>query len=255
MENMLRYSRHIVLEGFGIEGQKKLKSAKMLVAGAGGLGSPAIGYLAAAGVGTIGVADYDTVNESNFNRQWMMHNTSDIGRVKTDSAEGKTALINPDVTVEKHGRISSGNIENIIKKYDVIIDASDNFETRFLISDCCYFLKKPVIEAGAAAYEGLLLTIIPDKTPCYRCLYPAPPPKEVVPKPEETGILGMVAGVIGTLQALEAIKVILGIGETVSGRVLTFDGKNTSFRDVPWSKRGDCPLCGRDPIIKRLSNT
>lgn len=249
MDGMFRYSRHIVLERFGAGGQQKLKEARVLVAGAGGLGSPALGYLAAAGVGTIGVADYDTVNESNFNRQWMMHDTRDVDRVKTDSAAEKIALINPDVTVRKYGRLSSGNIESVIKNYDVVIDASDNFETRFLISDCCYFQKKPVIEAGAAAYEGLLLTIIPDKTPCYRCLYPAPPPRESVPGPEETGILGMVAGVIGTLQALEAIKVILGIGETVSGRVLTFDGKNTSFRDVPWKKRGDCPLCGEHPAI------
>jgi molybdopterin-synthase adenylyltransferase len=253
MDGMLRYSRHIVLEDFGIEGQQKLKEAKVLVAGAGGLGSPALGYLAAAGVGTIGVADYDTVVESNFNRQWMMHHTRDIGKLKTDSAAEKIALINPDVTARKHGRLSGGNIEDIVKDYDVVIDASDNFATRFLISDCCYFLKKPVIEAGAAGYESLLLTIIPDKTPCYRCLYPLPPPPEAVPKPEEAGILGMVAGITGTLQALEAVKVILGIGSTVSGRVLTFDGKNTTFRSVPWKKRDDCPLCGKKPSITVLT--
>ncbi len=253
MDGTLRYSRHIVLEGFGIEGQQKLKRAKVLVAGAGGLGSPALGYLAAAGVGTIGVADCDTVTESNLNRQWMMHNTCDIGRLKTDSAAEKIALINPDVRVEKHGRLGRENIEGIVRDYDVIIDASDNFATRFLISDCCYFSKKPVIEAGASGYESLLFTIIPDKTPCYRCLYPSPPPPEAVPKGEEAGILGMVAGVTGTLQALEAIKAILGIGETVSGRVLTFDGKNTSFRGVPWKKRDDCPLCGKNPSITTLT--
>lgn len=253
MDGMLRYSRQMVLEGFGIEGQQKLKEAKVLVAGAGGLGSPALGYLAAAGVGTIGVADHDVVTEPNLNRQWMMHNTRDLGRLKTDSAAEKIGLINPDIIVKKHGRLNRGNIEGIIKDYDVVIDASDNFETRFLISDCCYLLKKPVIEAGAAGYESLLLTIVPDKTPCYRCLYPSPPPPEAIPKAEETGILGMVAGVTGTLQALEAIKVLLGFGETVSGRVLTFDGKDTSFRSVPWKKRDDCPLCGMKRSITSLT--
>lgn len=249
---MLRYSRQIIIGGIGYEGQKKLKQAKILVAGAGGLGSPALTYLAAAGVGTLGVADFDTVTYSNLNRQ-TLHFTEDIGRRKTDSAIDKIKSINPEVKVIKHQtRINIDNVKEIIRAYDVIVDATDNFPIRYLLSDCCYFIGKPIIEGAATGYDGILMTIIPGKTPCYRCLYPMPPADGVLPTCSDTGILGMVTGIIGSVQALEAIKIILGLGETVSGRILTFDALTTRFREVNWSRRDQCPLCGKNPSIKEL---
>lgn len=251
-ESTLRYSRQIILKDFGVAGQEKLKNAKVLVAGAGGLGSPALAYLTAAGVGVVGIADFDSVTYSNLNRQ-ILHYTSDIGKKKTDSAAAKLGNLNPEVKLIKHdSRLNSDNIEEIIAGYDLVIDATDNFTARYLISDCCYFLKKPVIEGAVVGYDGILMTIIPDQTPCYRCLYPEPPEDGVLPTCNNTGILGMTAGIIGTVQALEGIKVILGIGETVSGRILTFDALQTSFREVPWKKRLECPLCGEKPTINRL---
>lgn len=251
-EEILRYSRQTILEGFGLSGQDKLKQSKVLVAGAGGLGSPALTYLSAAGVGTIGIADFDTVTVSNLNRQ-TLHFTSDIGKKKTDSAAEKLQSLNPEVKIVKHTvRMDSGNIQDIFEGYDVVIDSTDNFPIRYLISDCCYFMKKPVIEGAAVGYDGILLTVIPDKTPCYRCLYPEPPIDGVIDTCSDTGILGMVTGVIGSMQALEAVKVILGLGETLSGRILTFDALASSFKEVPWKKRDDCPLCGKNPTIHEL---
>jgi adenylyltransferase/sulfurtransferase len=248
----LRYSRQIILEGFGAEGQKKLQEAKILVVGAGGLGSPALFYLAAAGIGTLGIIDFDTVTFSNLNRQ-ILHFSDDIGRPKTDSAAAKIIQLNPDVKVIQYNmRLTIDNVEAVIADFDLVIDATDNFTVRYLISDCCYFLKKPVIEGAATGYDGLLMTIIPGKTPCYRCLYPVPPEDGVLPTCSDTGILGMVTGIIGTTQALEAIKLILGIGETVSGKILIFDALKTNFREVPWSRRVDCPLCGAEPSIHDL---
>ncbi|HWQ72406.1 MAG TPA: HesA/MoeB/ThiF family protein [Desulfitobacteriaceae bacterium] len=253
LENeLLRYSRQIILGGIGYEGQKKLKQARILVAGAGGLGSPALTYLAAAGVGTLGVADFDTVALSNLNRQ-ILHFTGDVGRRKTDSAIDKLRSINPEVNLIKHQtRINQDNVEEIVGAYDVIVDATDNFPIRYLLSDCCYFLGKPVIEGAATGYDGILMTIIPGKTPCYRCLYPMPPADGVLPTCSDTGILGMVTGIIGSVQALEAVKIILGLGETVSGRILTFDALTTTFREVNWNRRDQCPLCGKNPSIKEL---
>ncbi|MGE5581805.1 MAG: HesA/MoeB/ThiF family protein [Bacillota bacterium] len=246
---ILRYSRQIVLKGFGEAGQEKLKAAKVLVAGVGGLGSPALLYLAAAGVGTLGIADFDTVTFSNLNRQ-ILHFTNDIGRPKTDSAAAKIACLNPEVRVEKYNlRLNAANTMKILADYDVIIDATDNFTARYLISDCGYFLKKPVIEGAAIGYDGILITIIPGKTPCYRCLYPAPSEDGILPAYSDTGILGMTAGIIGSIQALEAVKLILGIGETVSGRILNFDAYKTAFREIPWRRRPECPLCGERPTI------
>lgn len=248
----LRYSRQIILDGIGYEGQKKLKDAKILVAGAGGLGSPAITYLAAAGVGTIGIADFDSITYSNFNRQ-TLHFTEDIGRKKVDSAAEKINKLNPEVKVIKHKtRIDIDNVQEIISGYDVIIDATDNFPIRYLLSDACYFMGKPIIEGAATAYNGILMTIIPGKTPCYRCLYPMPPEDGILPTCSDVGILGMVTGIIGSIQALEAVKVILGIGETVSGRILTFDALDTDFRELEWNRMDECPLCGKNPSIKEL---
>ncbi len=243
--NMLRYTRQLVLDGFGPEGQNKLKMAKVLIVGAGGLGSPASIYLAAAGVGTIGIVDYDTVSYSNLNRQ-IAYSTEDIGKYKTDCSEKQLTRLNPDIEIIKHSlKLSADNVREILVAYDVIIDATDNFPTRYLVSDTAYFLKKPVIEGAVAGYDGILMTIIPDKTPCYRCLYPTPPEDIALNSTEETGVLGMLPGIIGTMQALEAVKLIIGIGQTVSGRIITFDAISSSFRDISWKRRKDCPLCGK----------
>lgn len=248
----LRYSKQIILDGFGLEGQKKLTNAKILVIGAGGLGSPALFYLAAAGVGTIGIADFDTVTLSNFNRQ-IIHFDQDIGTQKTASAADKIKAFNPSTILECHNeRLQVENIADVICKYDVIIDATDTFTSRYLISDCCYFLKKPLIEGAATGYWGTLMTIVPDVTPCYRCLYPNPPEDGTIASCSETGILGAVTGVIGSLQALEAVKLIVGIGETTSQRFLYFNSLSTSFDDLELRKDLNCELCGRTPSIKEL---
>lgn len=250
--NVLRYSRQIILKEVGHEGQKKLENARVLVIGAGGLGSPVLMYLVSAGVGTIGITDFDTVGISNLNRQ-ILHSTEDLGRKKVDSAEEKLIKLNPQVAIIKHPvRLSIDNVEEIVNSYDVIIDATDNFTARYIISDCCYFLSKPLIEGAAVGFEGILMTIIPGKSPCYRCLYPLPPEDGVIPTCSSTGILGMITGIIGSLQALETIKVILGIGETLSGRILTFDGLGLNFREVKWKQREHCPLCGKNPSITEL---
>ncbi|MCX7923540.1 MAG: HesA/MoeB/ThiF family protein [Clostridia bacterium] len=249
---VLRYSRQLILNEFGYEAQEKLLKSKVLVVGAGGLGSPVLYYLAAAGVGTLGVVDFDVVGISNLQRQ-VLHFTDDLGRKKVDSAEEKLKKVNPDVKIVKYPcRLNIDNIEEIIGEYDVVIDAVDNFPARFLISDCCYFMKKPLIEGASVGFDGILMTIIPGVTPCYRCLYPMPPQDGVVPTCSDTGIMGMITGTIGSLQALEAIKVITGIGETLSGRILTFDGLGLNFREIKWSKKKNCPLCGENPTVKEL---
>lgn len=243
--DLSRYERQIMLDGIGIKGQEKLKSSKVLVAGVGGLGSPAAYYLTAAGIGTIGLADFDEVSLSNLNRQ-ILHATNDIGRFKIDSAAEKLSSLNPDVQINKHCiKLTHENIADTVKNYDVIIDAVDNFETRFLINDSCYFLQKPVIEGAVCGFEGLLMTIVPGKTPCYRCLYPDLPKEKSF-----KGIIGTTAGVIGSLQAFEAVKLLLGIGEPLLGRILIFDGINSSFRVIDWSKKRSCPLCGENATIK-----
>ncbi|MDK2800473.1 MAG: molybdopterin-synthase adenylyltransferase [Clostridiales bacterium] len=251
-DQQLRYSRQIILKEVGYKGQEKLLNSKVLVIGAGGLGSPVLYYLAAAGVGTLGIVDFDVVGISNLQRQ-ILHFSDDLGRKKVDSAEEKIKKLNPDVKVIKYPfRMNMDNIEELIQDYDVVVDAVDNFTARYLISDCCYFMKKPLIEGAVLGFDGILMTIIPDRSPCYRCLYPMPPQDGVVPTCNDTGILGMITGTIGSLQALETVKVLLGIGETLSGRILTFDGLNLSVREVPWKKRQACPLCGENPTIKEL---
>ncbi len=244
-----RYARQIILEGIGVEGQEKLKNARILVAGAGGLGSPVLSYLAAAGVGTLGIADFDVVSVTNLNRQ-ILHYTEDIGRLKVDSAAEKLMKMNPELHIVKHPvKIGLHTVEKLVSGYDVVVDCMDNFTGRYLLSDCCYFKKIPIIEGAVSFYNGILMTVIPDKTPCYRCLYPTPPEQGAIPAPVDAGILGATAGVIGTLQALEAVKVVLGLGETVSGRLLVFDALKTDFRRIPWEKRESCPLCGKNPSL------
>lgn len=251
-DDLLRYSRQVILEGFGKESQEKLKAARVLVIGAGGLGSPVLYYLAAAGVGNIGIVDFDTITLSNLNRQ-ILHDTESLGKKKTDSAEKKLLRLNPGVKIEKYDfRLDIDNIEEVIRDYDVVIDATDNFPARYLISDCCYFNDKPLIEGAAVGFDGILMTIIPGQTPCYRCLYPEPPKDGVMPTCSDSGIIGMVTGVIGSMQALEAVKVILGMGETISGRILIFDALKSSFREVKWSRKANCPLCGENPKVSEL---
>lgn len=251
-DETLRYSRQIILSEIGYEGQEKLFNSKVLVIGAGGLGSPVLYYLAAAGIGTLGIADFDTVGLSNLQRQ-ILHFTEDLRVKKVDSAEKKLRKLNPGISIIKHPvRINADNIEELIVPYDLVVDAVDNFPARYLISDCCYFMKKPLIEGAVLGFDGILMTIIPGQSPCYRCLYPMPPQDGVLPTCSDVGVMGMITGTIGSLQALEAVKVILGIGQTLSGRILTFDGLGLGFREVEWKKRSSCPLCGENPSVKEL---
>lgn len=250
---VLRYSRQLILKEIGVEGQEKLLKAKVLVIGAGGLGSPALYYLAAAGVGKIGTVDFDTVGISNLQRQ-IMYSTEDLRRKKVDVVKEKLGKLNPDVCIEKYpDRIDINNIEEIVDEYDVVVDAVDNFTARYLINDCCYIKGKPLIEGAVLGFTGILTTIISGKTPCYRCLYPKPPKGGDVPTCSDIGILGMTTGTIGSLQALEAVKVILGIGAILTGRLLIFDGLDMSFREIKLDKNLNCPLCGENPSIKELT--
>lgn len=243
-EQLERYSRNILLKQVGIKGQEKLLASKVLVIGAGGLGSPAISYLSAAGVGTIGVADKDNVELSNLNRQ-IIHNTKKIGIQKTQSAKDYINKLSSDIKVNIHnGIISAENINDLILNYDFVIDATDNFETKFLINDACVKAKKPFSHAGVVGFEGQLMTYLPDKSCCYRCVFKEPPPKDCVVSCSEAGILGAVAGVIGTLQATEAVKYILGIGELLTGYLLTYNGLTAEFRKVKLPSPDKKCICG-----------
>ncbi len=243
-EQLERYSRNILLKGVGIKGQEKLLSSKVLVIGAGGLGSVSIMYLATAGVGTIGIADKDTVELSNLNRQ-IIHNTNTIGKPKTESAKETLTKLNPDIRINIYNKISSENISEIISQYDFIIDATDNFETKFLINDACVNEKKPFSHAGIVGFEGQLMTYVPNKGCCYRCVFKEPPKKECVSSCFTDGVLGAAVGIIGSLQATEAIKYILGIGELLTGHLLTYNALTSEFRKIklpPINK--ECPVCG-----------
>jgi molybdopterin-synthase adenylyltransferase len=252
-ENQLsRYSKQIILNDIGVEGQKKLLGSRALVVGAGGLGSPVLYYLTASGVGTIGIADFDRVGLSNLQRQ-ILHFTEDLGKKKVDSGAEKLNKLNPDIKIIKHTfRLDDQNLEDIIKEYDVIIDCTDNFTARYLISDCCYFLKKPLVEGAVIGFIGTIMTIIPDVSPCYRCLNPVPPQDGTVPSCADEGILGPIAGIIGTMQALEAVKILLGVGEVLSGRLLFLDGLTMKIDEIELSKNESCKLCGTNPVIKDL---
>lgn len=251
-QDLIRYSKQIILDGFGIDGQRKINEAKVLVIGAGGLGSPILLYLAAAGIGTLGIVDFDRVTLSNLNRQ-IAHFTEDIGLKKTDSVETKIKNLNPNIIVEKFNiRLNIDNAAEMISQFDVIIDATDNVPARYLISDCCFLLGKPLVEGAAVGYMGILMTIIPGKTACYRCLYPTPPEDGETETCADMGILGMVTGIIGSMQALEAVKLITGIGETVSGKVIAFDALTMEFSELELNKSTECALCGDHPTIKEL---
>jgi len=252
-----RYARHIVLREVGGAGQAKLLAARVLVVGAGGLGSPLILYLAAAGVGTIGVVDYDHVTLSNLQRQ-IIHKSSDVGRAKTESAREAAREVNPDVSVVPHTeRLTVANAMKLIGEYDLVADGSDNFATRFLVNDACFFAKRTLVSAAIAEFDGQLATFkAHDKSgayPCYRCLFPEAPPPGTVPSCSEAGILGALAGVMGTLQALEVMKEILGIGETMAGRLLIYDALGATFRTVRVKPDPVCALCGAQPKISDLS--
>lgn len=245
-----RYSRHISIKEVGVGGQKKLLDAKVLIIGAGGLGSPAAMYLAAAGVGTIGIADADEVDVSNLQRQ-ILHRTEDIGKAKVKSAQETMSQMNPDVTVNTYQiLVTAENILDLIQDYDFIIDATDNFPAKFLINDACVMAEKPFCHAGILSFQGQLMTYVPGQGPCYRCIFKDPPPKDAVPTCKEEGVMGAVAGVVGSLQAMEAIKYILGIGELLTGTLLTYDALTQEFRKVKLPKHvADCKVCGDNPTI------
>lgn len=253
-EQIQRYSRHIILADVGGKGQKKLAQAKVLLIGAGGLGSPAALYLAAAGIGTIGLVDGDVVDLSNLQRQ-VLHSTATIGMPKVESGRQTLAAINPDITIKTyHHHVNADNILGLLHDYDIVLDGSDNFTTRFLVNDACFFAKKTLISASMFRFEGQLTTIKPHAGyPCYRCLYPEPPPAGLVPNCQEAGVLGVLAGTMGILQATEAIKEILGIGETLADKLLIYDALEMKFRKVSRPKDPSCRLCGPAPAITDLS--
>lgn len=250
-DELLRYSRHLVLPGMGLAGQEKLKRARVLVVGAGGLGSPAALYLAAAGVGTIVLADADRVDATNLQRQ-VMHGTSTIGTLKTESAKDRLDDLNPNVQVVTiDARLTSANAREIIRGVDVVLDGSDNFPTRYLVNDACVLERTPLVYGSIFRFDGQASLFAPGG-PCYRCLFADPPPAGLVPNCAEGGVVGALPGIIGSIQALEAIKWIIGAGETLRGRLLLFDGLRMSFREVQLRQDPDCPVCGIHPTVTEL---
>src|SRR5437868_1701173 len=255
-QQLERYARHIVLREVGGPGQAKISAARVLVIGAGGLGSPLILYLAAAGVGTLGIVDFDTVSMSNLQRQ-IAHRTADVGRPKTESATASARALNPEIKLVRHDeRITAANAAKLIESYDLVADGSDNFSTRFLVNDACFFARKTLVSSAVTEFDGQLATYKPwtarGKYPCYRCLFPDPPPREAAPNCSETGVLGAVAGVMGTLQAAEVLKEIVGIGQTMAGRLLIYDALDCQFRNVRVPADPACRLCGTSPVITAL---
>jgi adenylyltransferase/sulfurtransferase len=250
---LARYSRHIQLPGVGIEGQRKLAAAKVLVVGAGGLGSPAALYLAAAGVGTIGIADFDRVEAHNLQRQ-ILHDTPAIGRAKVDSASARLGTLNPHIRIVTHGEgVTTANALSLFSGYDVIVDGSDNFPTRYLNNDAAVLARRPLVYGSIFQFEGQVSVFDPSRgAPCYRCLFPEPPPAGSVPNCGEAGVLGALCGAIGSLQALEALKLVLGIGEPLLGRLVVFDALRHHFRTVSIRRDPHCPLCGATPSIREL---
>ncbi len=253
-EQIERYSRHIILPEVGGKGQAKLLESKVFVLGAGGLGSPALLYLAAAGVGTIGVADGDKVDLSNLQRQ-IIHDTSTIGVAKVESAKKAIEALNPDVEVRAiNGRLGTENIREVLRDYDVVLDGSDNFPTRYLMNDAAFFEGKTLVSGSMFRFDGQVSVFKPHEGyPCYRCLYPEPPPKGMVPSCQEAGVLGALAGVIGVLQAVEAVKEILSIGKSLAGNLLIFDALGMNFRKVKVRRDPECALCSKKATIKELS--
>lgn len=251
-EQIERYSRHIILKEVGGKGQKKLLAGRVLIIGAGGLGAPIALYLAAAGVGTIGIADADCVDLSNLQRQ-VIHFTPDIGKPKVLSAKEKMEAINPDVKVIPYQCwVSAENIMEMIRDYDFIIDGTDNFAAKFLINDACVLARKPYSHGGILRFDGQTLTVLPGESTCYRCIFPAPPPKDAIPTCSQAGVIGVLPGVLGTIQATEAIKFLLGQGDLLTGRLLTYDALRMRFREVPLRRNPNCPICGESPTITEL---
>ena len=248
-EQIERYSRHIILKEVGAKGQKKLLNGSVLIIGAGGLGAPAALYLAAAGVGHIGIVDADEVDLSNLQRQ-VIHATADIGKAKVKSAKESMEAINPDVKVSTYRMfVDSTNVRELIREYDFIIDGTDNFPAKFLINDACVLQKKPFSHAGIIRFQGQLMTYVPGEGPCYRCVFKNPPPKDAVPTCKQAGVIGAMAGTIGTLQAMEAIKYLIGKGDLLTGKLLTYDALKMEFRKINLKKDCNCAVCGEHPTI------
>lgn len=247
-----RYSRQIILPEVGGQGQERLLAGRVLIVGIGGLGSPAALYLAAAGVGTIGIMDADVVDLTNLQRQ-VIHFTPDVGRSKVESAAEKMRAINPDVRVQVYReRLTAANARDILSRYDFVVDATDSFPSKFLVSDACHFAARPYVHAGILRFEGQIMTVRPGRTACYRCVFPEPPPAGAVPSCAQAGVLGVLAGVVGTLQATEAVKFLLGVGDLLTDRLLVYDALKMSFRRVALKRSPRCPLCGESPTVTEL---
>jgi len=251
-DDLSRYSRHLILPEVGMEGQQKLKAARVLCVGTGGLGSPLALYLTAAGVGTLGLVDFDVVDASNLQRQ-IIHSTKDIGHKKIDSAAEKLTALNPAIRIVKHETmLTSANALEIMKDYDIVADGTDNFPTRYLVNDACVLLGKPNVYGSIFRFEGQASVFATEAGPCYRCLYPEPPPPGLVPSCAEGGVLGILPGLVGVIQATEVIKLILGKGDSLVGRLLLVDALNMRFRELKLRKNPDCPVCGTNPTVTAL---
>jgi sulfur-carrier protein adenylyltransferase/sulfurtransferase len=248
-----RYARHVILPGIGGAGQRRLMESEVLVIGAGGLGSPAAMYLAAAGVGTLGIVDFDRVDLSNLQRQ-LLHDTDDVGRAKVESARERLGELNPNVEVVSHDvLLSSQNAFEVLGPYDVVVDGTDNFPVRYLVNDACQLTEKPLVYGSIYQWEGQASVFLPGpETPCYRCLFPEPPPPGTVPSCAEGGVFGVLPGIIGSIQAAEAIKLILGVGEPLVGKLLLYDALRNEFRTVNLRWDPDCPVCGKHPAVTEL---
>jgi len=251
-DEVLRYSRHLILPEVGMDGQRRLKASAVLIVGAGGLGSPLALYLAAAGVGRIGLVDFDRVDETNLQRQ-ILHGSSAVGRSKLESAKARLADLNPHVQVDTHEtRLSRDNAFEILEPYEVVVDGTDNFPTRYLVNDACGLLRKPNVHGSIFRFEGQVSVFDVARGPCYRCLYPEPPPAGLVPSCAEGGVLGVLPGVIGVLQGIETLKLLLGLGEPLIGRLLLFEALSMTFRELKLRKDPACPLCGERPTVREL---
>ena len=252
-DQVRRYARHVILPGIGGDGQRRLMEAKVLVIGAGGLGSPAAMYLAAAGVGTLGLVDFDTVELSNLQRQ-LLHDTDDVGRPKVDSARDRLNELNPNVEVVAHRTLlSSENAFDVLGDYDVVVDGTDNFPVRYLVNDATQMLGKPLVYGSIYQWEGQASVFMPGRdAPCYRCLFPEPPPPGTVPSCAEGGVFGVLPGIIGSVQAVEAIKLVLGVGEPLVGKLLIYDALSNEFTTVKLRWDPDCPVCGKHPTVTEL---
>ncbi len=253
-EQLDRYARHVIMDDVGPDGQARLLDGAVLVVGAGGLGSPVLQYLAAAGVGRLGIADGDEVELSNLQRQ-VVHGTDDVGRPKVDSAAETVAAINPDVTVDRYPeRVTSETAADLVADYDVVVDASDNFPTRFLLNDACVLAETPLVHGAIYRFEGQALTVPAGGGPCYRCLFPEAPPEGTIPNCAEAGVLGVLPGTIGAIQATEAVKLLLGVGDPLAGRLLVYDAAGLTMETVPLAANPECPICGEAAASRSLED-